>query len=239
MWVTVLVLALMAMADPVRSGTAILLLSRRRPMRNLLAFWIGGISTAIVVGLSALFVLRDVTLMVMHRVAFTVASASAGHIGIVSGVLALLIAIGLFAYRRAPLSTSGGETSALVKQRRTPPALSRLSTRFRDGLEGGHLWLAFVAGLGSATPWEYLVALTAILASGARPGAQVGAVIAFTVMAFAIAEIPLICYLAAASRTDAVVLRVHNWARAHRRRILAFIVAVVGVFLLANGVGSV
>jgi Sap, sulfolipid-1-addressing protein len=239
MWVTVLVLALMAMADPVRSGTAILLLSLRRPMRNLLAFWIGGIATAIVVGLCALFVLRDVTLMVMHRVAFTVESASAGHIGIVSGVLALLIAIGLFAYRRAPLSTSGCETSALVQQPRTPPALSRLSTRSPDGLEGGHLCLAFVAGLGSATPWEYLVALTAILASGAGPGAQVGAVVTFTVVAFAIAEIPLISYLAAASRTDAVMVRVHNWVRAHRRRILAVIVAVVGVFLLANGVGSV
>jgi Sap, sulfolipid-1-addressing protein len=238
MWGTVVVLALVAMADPVRNGTAILLLSRRRPMRNLLAFWVGGIATAIVVGLCVLFVLRDFALAVMQRVAFTAASASVGHIAIVIGVLALLIATALFAYRRAPLSTSG-DPSVMVQPPRTPAALSRLSPRARDAVEGGHLWVAVVAGFGSATPWEYLVALTAILASGAGAGAQVSAVVVFAVVAFAVAEIPLISYLAAAARTDVVMLQFHNWVRAHRRRILAVIVAVAGVFLLANGVGSV
>jgi len=110
MWGTVVVLALVAMADPVRTGAAILLLSRRRPMRNLLAFRVGGIATAIVVGLCVLFVLRDFALAVMQRVALTAAGASVGHIAIVIGVLALLIATALFTYRRAPLSTSGGAT---------------------------------------------------------------------------------------------------------------------------------
>ena len=239
MWGTVLILALVAMLDPVRNGTAILLLSLQRPMRNLLAFWVGGLATAIVVGLCVLFVLRDFMLAIMQRMAFTAASASVGQIGIVSGVLALLIATGLFAYRRAPLPVFGGDPSAVVLRPRTPPALSRLSTRARNDLEGGRLWVAFVAGLGAAMPWEYLAALTAILASGAGAGTQVGAVVVFTVMAFAIAEIPLISYLTATASTDAVMLQVHNWVRAHRRRILSVVVAIAGVLLLANGVGSV
>jgi hypothetical protein len=238
MWATVLVLGLVAMADPVRNGWAILLLSLRRPMRNLLAFWVGGIAAAIVVGLCVLFVLRDFTLGVMQHVAFTAASASSEHIRIIIGVLALLIATALFGYRRGPLPTSG-DPPALVRRLRTPAAFSRLSTRAQDAVERGHLWVAFIAGLGSATPWEYLVALTAILASGAGAGARVGAVVVFSVMAFAVAEIPLIGYLAASARTEAVMLHVHNWVRAHRRRVLAVIVGAAGVFLLANSIGSV
>lgn len=155
MWGTVVVLALVAMADPVRNGWAILLLSLRRPMRNLLAFWVGGIATAIVVGLCVLFVLRDFTLAVMPHVAFTAASGSAGHIRIIIGVLALLIASALFAYRRGPLPTSG-DPPAVVRRLRTPAAFSRLSTRAQDAVEGGHLWVAFIAGFCSATPLEYL-----------------------------------------------------------------------------------
>lgn len=218
MWGTVVVLALVAMADPVRNGWAILLLSGRRPMRSLLAFWVGGTATVIVVGFCVLFVLRDFTLGIMHRVAFTAASASAGHLRIVIGLLALLIATALFAYRS-----------------RTPAGFSRLPPRVLGAVDGGHLWVALVAGLGAATPWEYFVALTAMTASGAGAGAKVSAVVVFAVMAFAIAEIPLISYLAAQGRTDAVVLQMHNWVRAHRRRILALVVAAGGVFLLANG----
>lgn len=232
MWGTVVVLALVAMVDPVRSGTAILLLSRRRPMQNLLAFWVGGIATAVVVGLCVLFVVRDFARGVIQRVAFTAATASAGHIRIVIGVLALLLATALFTYRR------GGAPSGLVPRLRTPAAFSRLSPRAQDGVEGGRLWVAFVAGFGSAIPWEYLVALTAILASGAGVSAQVSAVVAFAVLAFAVAEIPLISHLAAAARTEVVMLQVHDWVRARRRRILAVVVAVAGVLLLANSVGS-
>jgi hypothetical protein len=47
MWVTVLVLGLMAATDPVRIGIAALLISRPRPLRNLLAFWLGGMATGI------------------------------------------------------------------------------------------------------------------------------------------------------------------------------------------------
>jgi hypothetical protein len=42
MWGSVLVLALLAALNPVRLGLALLVISRPRPVQNLLAYWVGG-----------------------------------------------------------------------------------------------------------------------------------------------------------------------------------------------------
>jgi Sap, sulfolipid-1-addressing protein len=116
--------------------------------------------------------------------------------------------------------------------------LSWLSTRARNTLEGGSLWVAFAAGLGAATPVEYLVALVVILSSTAAIGAQVSAVLVYTVVAFAVAEIPLVGHLAAPARTREVMHRLHIWLQARRRQTVAVILAVAGILLMATGVGS-
>ncbi len=66
--------------------------------------------------------------------------------------------------------------------------------------------VAFVAGLALATPpVEYLAALITILASTATVGAQVGAALMFTLVAFTVVEVPLIGYLTTPAKTLAVV----------------------------------
>jgi Sap-like sulfolipid-1-addressing protein len=242
MWGTVLVLALVAATDPVRLGTAVLLISRPRPMLNLLAFWLGGMTTGIAAALGVLILLRDFTPIFMQNVASTAAGSTARHIQIAIGVLALLIAaliaVGFSARERVPMP--GGDPSALVLRPSNPTAFSRLSARAQDALDGGSLWVAFLAGLGMATPpVPYLAALVAILASGAAIGTQVSAAVIFTVVAFAVVEIPLVSYLATPAKTHAVMLQLHDWVRARRRRILAVVVAVVGVMLVATGMSSV
>lgn len=244
MWGTVLVLALVAATDPVRLGTAVLLISRPRPMLNLLAFWLGGMTTGIAAALGVLILLRDFTPIFMQNVASTAAGSTARHIQIAIGVLALLIAaliaVGFSARERARVPMPGGDPSALVLRPSTPTAFSRLSARAQDALDGGSLWVAFLAGLGMATPpVPYLAALVAILASGAAIGTQVSAAVIFTVVAFAVVEIPLVSYLATPAKTHAVMLQLHDWVRARRRRILAVVVAVVGVMLVATGMSSV
>ncbi|MBO0866870.1 MAG: GAP family protein, partial [Mycobacterium sp.] len=106
-------------------------------------------------------------------------------------------------------------------------------------LEGGSLWVAFAAGLGAATPVEYLVALVAILSSTAATGTQISAVVVYTLVAFAVAEIPLVSHLAAPARTHEIMLRLHNWLQTRRLRIFAVIVAVAGIFLVTTGISSV
>ena len=64
-------------------------------------------------------------------------------------------------------------------------------------MQGGSLWVAFVAGAWLATPLQYVAALAAILATRTSAGTQVVAVVAYHVVALAFAEIPLVSQLVA------------------------------------------
>jgi hypothetical protein len=217
-------------------------------LTNLLALWFGGMATGIGAALGVLVLLRDFASGIMQDAASTAASmvtSSTGrHIQIAAGILALLIAALIavgFSVRqqaRAPMP-GGGEPSALLLTS-APTAFSRLLARARATLEGGFPWVALAVGVSSAgpPPVEYLVALTAILASGAAIGTQLSAAVAYVVVMLAIVEIPLISYVANPAKTQAVMLQLRDWLRARRRRILAVIVAVLGVVLVATGMGS-
>ena len=241
MWATVLALALVATIDPVRIGFAALVISRPRPILNLFAFWLGGIAMGIATGLTVLFVLRDHALTIMDSVVSWAETPTGGRVQLVIGVLALVLAalmvVALSAFRRTPVPTLASEPSASGLP--PDPLLSRLPKPVQDLIEGGALWVSFVAGIMMATPVEYAVALAAILASGAGATSQVVAVAVFTSVAFVIAEIPLVGHLVAPGRTQVVVLQVHKWVRAHRLHVIAVIVAAVGVFLVTHGAGSV
>ena len=106
-------------------------------------------------------------------------------------------------------------------------------------MQGGSLWVAFVAGAWLATPLQFVAALAAILASGASAGTQVVALVVYHVVALAFAEIPLLSQLVAPDKTQAVMLRVHDWVLPRRRQLIAVILAVVAIFLVVNGIGSV
>jgi hypothetical protein len=59
----------------------------------------------------------------------------------------------------------------------------------------------------------------------------------FVVVMLAVVEIPLVSYSATPAQTQAVMLRLHDWVRPRRWRILAIIVAVEAVFMVATGLG--
>jgi len=242
MWSAVLVLSLIAAIDPVRIGIVALLVSRPRPMVNLLAFWLGGMAAGIAAALVLVVCLRGLMLSVMRVLLSAVSSPTAAHMQIAIGVLAALIA-GLIAARfwvhqRAPVPMTGGEPSVLVLEPNTRTGSSRLSIRRQ--LEGGSLAVAFVAGVGWATPpVEYLAAIIAILASQAAATAQVSAALMFTLVAFTVAEIPLISYLAMPAKTLAAVLRLHDWISARRQTILAVVVGAFGVLLVVTGMHNI
>jgi hypothetical protein len=238
----VLALALIAAIDPVRIGIVALLISRPRPMLNLLTFWLGGMAAGIVAALVLLLFLRDIMLSVTRVVVSAVSSPTVAHIQLAIGVLAVLIAALIaarfWARQRARVPVTGGEPSVLVQEPNTRTRSSRLS--IRSQLEGGTLMVAFVAGVGWATPpVEYLAAIIAILASQAAATAQVSAALMFTLVAFTVAEIPLISYLAMPAKTVAVVLRLHDWLSARRQPILAVVVGAFGVLLVITGMGNV
>ena len=78
MWLTVLVLACVATADPLRIGVGVALSSRRQAVGPLAAFWLGGMAVSAVLAAVVLFGVRDTALATMHRMQVATASATAG-----------------------------------------------------------------------------------------------------------------------------------------------------------------
>jgi hypothetical protein len=153
----------------------------------------------------------------------------------------------------------GGTTSTPVLDSNTPSAFSRLLggaqeapaeggsvfrrllRRVHSAWENGSIWIAYVIGLafGGPQPDVSLFVVAIIVGSGAAIATQVIAATAFVFGTTAIIEIILVSYLVTPAKTLAVLRRLHDWVSAHRRQILAAIFAVVGVALVANGMGGI
>jgi Sap, sulfolipid-1-addressing protein len=266
MWSSVLLMALLVSLDPVRFAFILLIVSRPRPVQNLLAYWIGCVIACVSILLVPLMVLHFTPTFTSFNhdlaVPSTTASSTVQYIQIGVGVLALVIAalmaVRVSARRRAPLPAAGGNTSTLVLDPDTPTATSRLQSRaldaatesesailrlpgrIRNAWENGSLWVAFVIGLLSGPPPSPLLfVLTTIATGSAVIGTQVSAVIAFVIVMLAVVEIILVSYLAAPAKTEAVLQRVHDWVQPYRRQIVAGIFALAGVMLVAKGMAII
>ncbi|MFZ0905763.1 MAG: GAP family protein [Mycobacterium sp.] len=240
---TVLVLALMMATDPVRLGVTLLLISRPRPILNLLAYWLGAMLVGVTAAVVVLTMMRDFAPTLLQNLSSLAATPVVRHAQIAFGVLALLLAAlttaGLPARQRLRVPVSvGGDPSALLLQPSTPPGISQLLGRARRVLGGESLWVALAAGIGTGpAPLEYLVALTAILAMGGAIGTQISAAVVFNVVMLAVCEITLVSYLATPTRTLAIIDQLNSWVRTHRRRILSLMIGVAGVCLVVTGSG--
>jgi hypothetical protein len=240
---TVLVLALMMATDPVRLGVTLLLISRPRPILNLLAYWLGAMLVGVTAAVVVLTMMRDFAPTLLQNLSSLAATPVVRHAQIAFGVLALLLAAlttaGLPARQRLRVPVSvGGDPSALLLQPSTPTGISQMLGRARRVLGGESLWVALAAGIGTGpAPLEYLVALTAILAMGGAIGTQISAAVVFNVVMLAVCEITLVSYLATPTRTLAIIDQLNSWVRTHRRRILSLMIGVAGVCLVVTGSG--
>ncbi|CPR10834.1 putative integral membrane protein [Mycobacterium bohemicum DSM 44277] len=230
MWSTVLILAGSVIFEPIRLGLVILLLNRRRPLLQLFVFLCGGLTMGLGVGLVVLFALRA-TPVIGH---LTVAEVQVG-----CGLIALLIAVVLPANivaRKAVPGVPAAGAGAVAVLERPSGGVQRLAERARSRLQGDALHVAAISGLAAALPSaNYLGSMAAILASHAAPLTQVQALLAFNLVAFTVAELPLVGYLAAPQRTRALTAALQAWLRSPPRRDAAALVATGGCFMLALG----
>jgi hypothetical protein len=263
MWSSLLVLGLLTTIDPVRLGLILLLISRPRPIQNLFAYWAGCASAGLynlLVGLVVLHVTP--TFRSFTNFSNPAANSTVRHIEFGMGVLALSIAalMGVrFATRQqgrhlAQRATPGGDTSTLVLDSYAPRAISRLLAptqdaateggsairrllrRVRNAWENGSVWVAFVIGVAMGPQLHGIVFILAIIvASGTPFGIQISAAIVFVFAMLAVEEIILVSNLATPAKTQAFLRRLHDWALAHRRKLVVAIFAVVGVSLVVQG----
>lgn len=246
--------------NPVRLALTLLVVSRPRPVQNVVAFWLGCLAGS-VPGVVVPLTLVHVTGMTGSVPKGGEANSTIQHIQIGAGVFALTIAVVLgmrLLKRRRERArlVAGGDTSTLVSdgnaierllgRGRDEPTqggsmLRRLLRRAQTAWDDGSLWIAFVIGLvcGGPQPDVSLFVVAIIVASGAAIGTQIAAAAVFVVGTMGIIEIILVSYLIAPQKTLAVLRRIHDWSSAHRQQILVAIFTVIGVALLANGLGVV
>jgi Sap, sulfolipid-1-addressing protein len=224
MLISLLVMAFAVSVEPFRIGMTVLMLNRPRPVLQLLAFLCGGFTMGISVGLIVLFVFRR---RLPGSTYFTLP-----RVQILLGVLALMVAAVLAA--KAFLGQQAAASSG-----RSGPTSGNFAGRTQRLLNGPSLWIAAFVGLGIALPSvDYMAALAVILASGAAVATQVGALLIFNVVAFALVEIPLLAYLLAPKATRTLMAALNDWIRTRRRAEVAILLAVVGGVLLAVGVAG-
>ncbi|BBY80870.1 GAP family protein [Mycolicibacterium pulveris] len=221
MWIPLLAMAVAVSLEPFRIGMTVLMLNRPRPLLQLAAFLAGGFAMGLAVGVTVLFLLRPA----LGSAHFSLPRVQIA-VGAVLLAYAALVAAGVFRSGRGADEPAG----------RLGRLFGTLADRARQLLAGRSLWTAGVAGLGIALPSvDYLAALALIVASGASTAIQLGALALFNVVAFALVEIPLLCYLVAPDRTRAALAGLYDWLRAQGRRGVALLLAVVGCVLLGIG----
>ncbi len=126
-----LLLGLGMAIDPARLGLAVVMLSRRRPMLNLFAFWVGGMVAGVGIALAVLVFMRDVALAAIQGVVSAanefreaVGILAGGRLHIVIGVIMLLLAARMARARAqvgvpvGPVGVADGGMSALALAQR-------------------------------------------------------------------------------------------------------------------------
>ncbi|OBI62660.1 GAP family protein [Mycobacterium sp. E796] len=252
MWAIVVVAGLGMAIDPVRLGLAVVMLARRKPMLNLLAFWLGGIAAGVAISVAVLLLMRDVALVAIRNLVAAVGELRSGtfilegpRLMITVGVVSLVGLAVMIARTRAATrvvaeqpAVGAGNTAVLVEER-PQSRFARMGARTQAMLDGDSLWPAFAVGvITSFPPYEGVVVLAFIMASGTSMTTQFSAFIIFTLMVLAVIEIPLVSYLVIPAKTEAVMLRIQHWLRTYRAQIAQVILGGTGVTFLMQGIAA-
>jgi Sap, sulfolipid-1-addressing protein len=254
MWALLVVTGLGMAIDPVRLGLAVVMLSRRSPMRNLLAFWLGGMVAGVGIATAVLLLMRDVALAAIRSAANAISEVRAAviifsgpRLMITVGVLSLVVLAVMLARERAAkrvvagqTTVSSGNTAVLVEEEQRPKsAFARLGARTQEMLDSDAIWPAFLVGMGSTfPPYEGVVLLTFIMASGTGIFTQFSVFIVFTVMVLTVIEIPLVSYLIRPEKTLALMLKMQVWLQTYRMKITQAVLGIGGVIWVTQGIAA-
>jgi Sap, sulfolipid-1-addressing protein len=171
MWLTVLLMAVVAGLDPVRIAAVVVILSKKRPVAHLVAYLIGGFLVSLIVGAVIVFVLEGVG----------VGSGSGipAEIEIAVGALALIVAVLVSTgiadklrskARQQPVASVGADAATKTASTQAPrridelAAFQKLPAPLQKALKTESVWVAWVAGVAIGMPSAYyLAAIAAIL----------------------------------------------------------------------------
>jgi hypothetical protein len=223
--IEIIPLAFLSAVYPTLLAVVVLVLQRPDPRRLLAAYLAGALLTSMVVGYLIVTALRNGNAVGDSHHTFDPV------VHIVAGLFAALLAWFL-------ASDWGRERRARIRARREakrsasegPPWSERVIRR-------GSVRLTFLVGMVLNLPGAmYLVALTDIAAADLGTAETIGVILAYNLIMFQWAELPLIGYALAPERTTALVTRTNQWLRAHALEIAIAICSVAAIYLITRGI---
>ena len=217
----IFLLALASAVNPTMLAAVTLMLTLERPERLLLGYLLGGMLVSVGPGL----------VLVSSSAGSDLFSSSKELISptldLVLGLIALLVGYVLATDRDARLE----ERRRHRKQQRgdRKPWSQRVLGR-------GSARVAFALGAMLNLPGlYYLLALGKIDQAHYGAGAEVMLLIAFNLIMFTLAEVPLLGYAIAPDRTRAAVGRFNHWLVGHARKIAIAVVFAAAIYLCGRG----
>jgi hypothetical protein len=223
----VVLLALGAAVFPLLIACVAIIISRPSPRRLLLGFYAGGMVTSITAGILVLDAFKD---------SRKVAGSSSSHVSAGPS-----IAVGLVALALAWLMASR-RGRALIERRRARhprPARDDTPSWAERHLAGASAGVAFAVGAVINLPGPfYLVALGEIAGASYSRAQELGLILLFNVIMFLLLEVPLVGYLVQPERTAERVAALSAWLNANGLRVMGWLVGLVGLSLIAQGIGA-
>jgi Sap, sulfolipid-1-addressing protein len=220
------VVALDAALYPTLLAAVAILLTQPRRQPLLAAYLAGGLTISIAVGLAIVALLNGSGAVQNSR------SGLSWIMDVSFGGLALLLAVGIATRADARLKERRRGAVAPAEKDTREPLTQRILSR-------GSVPIVFLAALAINLPGAaYLIGLKDIAAGGHGTGGVILLVVAFNIIMFTLAEVPLVGLAVAPERTVALVDGVNAWVSAHSRRIAVVLSAALGVFLIARGIGK-
>lgn len=220
--VQLLLLALEAALYPTLLAAVVILLTLERPIPLLAAYLAGALVVSIGLGLAIVLVLGDSGALDTSRSGLSVGADLA------LGAVSLLFAVALAMHADERLRRN--RSPAPKRNSGQEPWSQRILSR-------GSAPLVFVAAMVVNLPGAaYLIALKDIAAGHHATATDVALILAFNLVMFALAEIPLLGLVFAPERTHALVGAANAWTSSHGRQIAIAICASFGVFLVVRGI---
>jgi hypothetical protein len=218
-WLEILVLAVASSFWPTLILIVVLALRLERPIGVLVWFLAAGLLTTVTIGIAIVFALQDSSFV------------SGSHppanpaLELTAGLLSLLAAYALLrGSRKAP-----PEASSSPQPAKAPSKIERAIGRGGPVVFAAGVVLNIIPG---AAP---LVGLKDIAQLDAGNGAKVAAIIAFYLIMFAFIEVPIVAFGFAPERTAAEMNRVNAWVGRNGRRVAAYVIGAVGIYLTVRG----
>ena len=222
-WLELVVLALASMFWPTLIVIVVLALRVSHPVKILIWFLAGGLLTTVSIGVAIVFALQGASFMSGSD------PTADPAIYISMGLLSLLAAFALLRRSGRPPAKPKPEHEAAAASTK-PPLTERAVERGAP--------VAFAAGVVlNIVPGTFpIVALKDIAQLNASNGAKVATIVVFYVIMFAFVEVPIVAYLIAPERTTVAVNAFNAWLKRNGRRVAAYVLAGVGLYLTVRGI---